>query len=117
MAVERWVSGKLAGPLEANGAREFYQPVMLERKGGEVLVRPLAWKGSADLFTLAGARGLFTAKAFAAVVLELHPEAWAVAGADRATGERLLAEFGVRAVPLTGQREPLAQLLRRDIKA
>jgi molybdopterin molybdotransferase len=56
--VERWVRGKLVGSLEANGAREFYQPVEMERVGGEVLVRPLGWKGSADLFTLAGAQGL-----------------------------------------------------------
>jgi molybdopterin biosynthesis enzyme len=31
---------------------------MLERAGGELLVRPLPWKGSADLFTLASAQGL-----------------------------------------------------------
>ena len=56
--VEKWLSGKLATPLEPNGSREFYQPVMLERGGGELIVRPLPWKGSADLFTLAGAQGL-----------------------------------------------------------
>jgi molybdopterin molybdotransferase len=56
--VERWMNGKLATPLEANGPREFYQPVMLERSGGELIVKPLPWKGSADLFTLAGAQGL-----------------------------------------------------------
>lgn len=56
--VEKWLSGKLATPLEANGPREFYQPVMLERGGGELTVKPLPWKGSADLFTLASAQGL-----------------------------------------------------------
>jgi len=56
--VERWLSGKLVSPLEANGPREFYQPVQLERISSDLLVRPLLWKGSADLFTLAAAHGL-----------------------------------------------------------
>jgi molybdopterin molybdotransferase len=55
---ERWMSGKLSAPLDANGPREFYQPVLLERTANELLVRPLPWKGSADLFTLAAAHGL-----------------------------------------------------------
>jgi len=37
--------------LAANGPREFYQPAVLEGAG----VRPLNWKGSADLYTLAAA--------------------------------------------------------------
>jgi molybdopterin molybdotransferase len=56
--VERWLNGKLAAALEANGPREFYQPVMLERAGNELLVRAMPWKGSADLFTLAASQGL-----------------------------------------------------------
>ncbi|HEV8378468.1 MAG TPA: gephyrin-like molybdotransferase Glp [Tepidisphaeraceae bacterium] len=56
--VEKWLNGKLAAPLEANGPREFYQPVLLERAANELLVRPMPWKGSADLFTLAAAHGL-----------------------------------------------------------
>ena len=56
--VERWLSGKVATAMEANGPREFYQPVLLERNAGELTVRPLPWKGSADLFTLASAQGL-----------------------------------------------------------
>jgi len=56
--VEKWLSGKLVAPLDANGPREFYQPVLLERTGNELLVRALPWKGSADLFTLAAAHGL-----------------------------------------------------------
>jgi molybdopterin molybdotransferase len=56
--VERWISGKLITPLDANGPREFYQPVLLERAANDLLVRPLPWKGSADLFTLASAQGL-----------------------------------------------------------
>jgi molybdopterin molybdotransferase len=56
--VEKWLNGNLSTPLEANGPREFYQPVLLERAANELLVRPLPWKGSADLFTLAAAHGL-----------------------------------------------------------
>jgi molybdopterin molybdotransferase len=50
----RWVSGPLLAPLPANGPREFYQPVVLTTDG----VRPLQWKGSADVFTLAAANAL-----------------------------------------------------------
>jgi len=56
--VERWLNGKLAAPLDANGPREFYQPVLMERTGNDLFIRPLPWKGSADLFTLAAAQGL-----------------------------------------------------------
>jgi len=31
---------------------------LLQRTANELLVRPLPWKGSADLFTLAAAQGL-----------------------------------------------------------
>ena len=55
---EKWVSARLATPLPANGPREFYQPVALEVAPWETVARPLAWKGSADLFTLARAQGL-----------------------------------------------------------
>jgi molybdopterin molybdotransferase len=44
----------LAAPVSENGPREFYQPAILE--GGHV--RPLEWKGSADIFTLAQANAL-----------------------------------------------------------
>jgi molybdopterin molybdotransferase len=56
--VERWVVGALAEGVGANGPREFYQPVRMEWGEGGVRVWPLAWKGSADLFTLAAADGL-----------------------------------------------------------
>jgi molybdopterin molybdotransferase len=56
--VERWVVGRLAGALGANGPREFYQPAKLAWTATGVEVNPLAWKGSADLFTLAGADAL-----------------------------------------------------------
>ena len=60
---DRWVAGQLSTGLAANGAREFYQPVQLQyasRMAGQtgILVHPLMWKGSADVFTLASADGL-----------------------------------------------------------
>ena len=68
--VEKWVSASLAEALPANGPREFYQPVALEVTAERTIARPLAWKGSADLFTLAQAQGLLArpenAKALAA---------------------------------------------------
>lgn len=63
--VERWVSGRLDAGLAANGPREFYQPVIRQVPSGSssaknefAAVTPLAWKGSADLFTLAAANAL-----------------------------------------------------------
>jgi molybdopterin molybdotransferase len=56
--VERWIAGRLATPLGANGPREFYQPAKLTWTAAGPEVTPLAWKGSADLFTLAAADGL-----------------------------------------------------------
>jgi molybdopterin molybdotransferase len=52
--IEPWRDGILQQDLPANGPREFYLPVRME---GEK-VYPLNWRGSADLFTLAGAQGL-----------------------------------------------------------
>jgi molybdopterin molybdotransferase len=51
---DRMASAILDEPLEANGTREFYQPGILHGDR----VRPLAWKGSADIFTLARANAL-----------------------------------------------------------
>lgn len=56
--VERWIDAELESPLPANGPREFYQPAMVVRTGNRTLARPLSWKGSADVFTLARADGL-----------------------------------------------------------
>jgi molybdopterin molybdotransferase len=44
----------LAAPLPANGPREFYQPAIHD---GSAL-KPLPWKGSADIYTLAAANAL-----------------------------------------------------------
>jgi molybdopterin biosynthesis enzyme len=54
--------------LEANGDREFYQPCSVEVEGGALVARPLKWKGSADLFTLARAKGLLIREAEAGAV-------------------------------------------------
>ncbi len=54
-AFEQWSYGMLATSLDANGPREFYQPAILESDG---TVRPLTWKGSADIYTLARANAL-----------------------------------------------------------
>jgi molybdopterin molybdotransferase len=50
----RWISGSLESSLEPNGVREFYQPAMWNGS----TVEPLKWKGSADIYTLAGANAL-----------------------------------------------------------
>jgi molybdopterin molybdotransferase len=62
---EKWQMARLAVGLSANGPREFYQPVIWSPLQGGTsarsefpLVTPLAWKGSADLFTLAKANAL-----------------------------------------------------------
>jgi molybdopterin molybdotransferase len=56
---ERWLAGKLESALPANGPREFYQPAVYDYRDGQAgLVRPLSWKGSADIFTLAAANVL-----------------------------------------------------------
>jgi molybdopterin molybdotransferase len=49
---------RLSVALPANGPREFYQPAKLSWSAEGLLVAPLPWKGSADLFTLAGADAL-----------------------------------------------------------
>lgn len=51
-----WIQTTLLADLPANGNREFYQPVRFAPGG----VMPLAWKGSADIFTLAQADGLLS---------------------------------------------------------
>jgi molybdopterin molybdotransferase len=62
---EKWLAGKVDVGLPANGPREFYQPVVWSPVQGGTSARsefatvtPLAWKGSADIFTLAAANAL-----------------------------------------------------------
>jgi molybdopterin molybdotransferase len=61
--IDRWSGGsgrdeirkaKLKIALEANGPRQFYQPAIFD---GDTIV-PLAWHGSADIYTLARANAL-----------------------------------------------------------
>lgn len=52
---ERCVELPLAEALEANGPRRFYQPARIERTASGERARPLQWRGSADVFTLAEA--------------------------------------------------------------
>ncbi len=63
--VEKWQTGRLEVGMVPNGPREFYQPVIrtniAARNSSQSVIagiRPLTWKGSADLFTLAAANGL-----------------------------------------------------------
>jgi len=42
------------------------------------------------------------------VVVEMHPNVWDSAGSSREDAERLIASLGRRVVPLSGQRDPLA---------
>lgn len=48
------IDAPLESALEANGPREFYQPAIF----GGAIIKPLRWKGSADIFTLAQANAL-----------------------------------------------------------
>src|SRR5665213_292630 len=65
LPIERWVTGRLTEGLPANGPREFYQPAIRAVAPGHhsgqsefASITPLAWTGSADLFTLASANVL-----------------------------------------------------------
>lgn len=60
-----------------------------------------------EIAALRGAQAVFAGRPVA--VVELHPDAWAVAGTGRADLERWLADTGLRIVPLSGQVDPLAE--------
>ena len=49
-----WRYAAVTESLPSNGPREFYQPAIIERQS----VRPLKWRGSADVYTLAAANAL-----------------------------------------------------------
>jgi FkbM family methyltransferase len=62
-----------------------------------------------EVAVLQGARETLRARpGTPGVVLEMHPDAWRVAGTSRADLEDLLADLGLRPAPLTGQADPLA---------
>lgn len=67
---------------------------------------------------LAGAKVVLSAEKFPAVVVEMHPNAWVVAGSNRQRFEELLASLRLRPVPLSGQSDAMAEyghvLLVRD---
>ena len=51
---DNFVHAALSADLPANGPREFYQPAILK----DGVAKPLDWRGSADIFTLAKADAL-----------------------------------------------------------
>ncbi len=59
-----------------------------------------------EVAVLRGGRKLFTDHLPRAVVVEMHPNAWCVASTNRDAMERVLAEYRLRAVPLSGQADP-----------
>ena len=59
-----------------------------------------------EIAALKSARRLLRHSRF---VIELHPSAWPWSGHSRSDLEELLQEFGLEAVPLTGQADPLGE--------
>jgi FkbM family methyltransferase len=63
-----------------------------------------------EIAALAGARELLRRRGAAlGVVVEMHPASWADVGTSLREAEMVLAEIGRRAVPLTGQSDPLRE--------
>jgi FkbM family methyltransferase len=61
-----------------------------------------------EIAALAGARELIkNRRGEMGLVVEMHPNVWDSANTTRAGAESLLDELGLRAVPLTGQSDPL----------
>ena len=61
-----------------------------------------------EIKALIGARELIKSrKDRLGIVVEMHPNVWASADTTRALAEATLTELGLRAVPLTGQADPL----------
>jgi len=61
-----------------------------------------------EIAALAGARQLIKSRGKTlGIIVEMHPNVWASADTTRDDAESLLDELGLRAVPLTGQTEPL----------
>ena len=61
-----------------------------------------------EIAALAGARELIRRRqGEMGIIVEMHPDVWDSAATTRARAESLLAELGLRAVPLMGQRDPL----------
>jgi FkbM family methyltransferase len=63
-----------------------------------------------EIAALEGARKLIRSRGGdMGIVVEMHPNVWHSAGTDRGQLERLLAELGLEAVPLTGQADALGE--------
>jgi FkbM family methyltransferase len=62
-----------------------------------------------EVAVLAGARRTIREATDLRIIVELHPQLWASSGSSRAALEVLLAELHMRAVPLTGQLDPLGE--------
>lgn len=63
-----------------------------------------------EVAVLAGARSVIGNRSNPpGVIAELHPGAWAWSGTTQAELEALLADLGLRAVPLTGQADPFRE--------
>ena len=61
-----------------------------------------------EIAALAGARTLIQSRrGQLGIIVEMHPDVWGSANTTRARAEDLVAELGLCAVPLTGQRDPL----------
>lgn len=61
-----------------------------------------------EIAALRGARSLIQSRrGELGIIVEMHPGVWASANTTRAGTEAFLAEMGLRAVPLTGQTDPL----------
>jgi FkbM family methyltransferase len=58
---------------------------------------------------LRGASGLYRSSRPPITVIEMHPQAWPDAGSDAARFAQLLDELRLRVIPLSGQRDPLAE--------
>jgi FkbM family methyltransferase len=63
-----------------------------------------------EIVALEGARSLIESRGAAlGIVVEMHPNAWASAGTERAQLERLLKELKLEPAPLTGQTDALGE--------
>ena len=63
-----------------------------------------------EIAALKGARRLITKRPRKLnLIVEMHPDLWDSVGTPRREVEALLAEFRLQPIPLTGQREPLAE--------
>jgi FkbM family methyltransferase len=61
-----------------------------------------------EIAALSGARELIkNSRGQLGIIVEMHPNAWSSANTTRARAESLLSDLQLRAVPLTGQTDPL----------